>query len=104
MRRSLRSMLSVTAGLLCATSAMAASSLSTGFESPSYTLGGLSGQQGWSVSGGGTTANVVVSNLHPDTGAQHIRMTGVSAQAGSTPTGTTSPELDIFGTTPTTTS
>ena len=92
----------VAAGAVC-TCALAASSLATGFEPPNFTTGGLHGQQGWSVSGGGTQANVVVSNAHPDTGAQHIRMTG-GASSPPAVTGTTSPQLDIFGTTPTTTS
>ncbi len=90
--------------------AMAATSLSTGFESADgFTTGGLSGQQGWSVSGGGTTANVTVSTADPDTGLQHIRMVGIPAQQDpnddpSNDTGLTSPQLNIAGTTPTTTS
>src|SRR4051794_29041274 len=46
----------ISASSLLTASALAASSLSTSFEPPDYSLGNLQGQQGWSVSGGGTTA------------------------------------------------
>jgi hypothetical protein len=97
------------AGALC-TSAMAAlSSVNTGFESPSFTTGGLNGQpaaspadEQWLVSGGGTNANVNVSTVHPNSGSQHIRITPLDTQFGNQ-TGAFSPIITIPNHTPTVT-
>src|SRR4051794_30559324 len=78
------------AGAVC-TSAMAAlSTVNTGFESPSFTTGGLNGQptaspvdERWLVSGGGANANVNVSTVHPKSGSQHIRITPLATQNGA---------------------
>jgi hypothetical protein len=56
-------------------------SYSTGFESP-FTVGGVSGQQGWGTTG--TAGNSTVSAALPGAGLQHLRITSTAATSGTT--------------------
>lgn len=68
-------------------------SYNTGFEAP-FTVGGVSGQQGWGTTAGTTATTAAVSAAQPATGTQHLRLTSTAATTG-TPVGALPPTQDV---------